>query len=149
MEVVEFAVPLPPSILRGWDEPTNMNPALTAVAMQDQKGIVGTITLMGKKSAMIWFGWGIVIQKQAAGNAETATTTTTATATDSSAGEGAFIISISMLLMLPFFEVSRSHVLLPAYVFPSCNLSPRSFESFYGAIVCGNAENQLSRCIFQ
>jgi len=59
MEVLEFAVSLPPAILREWDEPTDTNPSRQDLGLAD-RGIVGTITLF-KKAAMIWFGWGRVI----------------------------------------------------------------------------------------
>lgn len=54
IQVLHFAVKLPPTALQGLDEPTPRVP----VHVGDM-GVVGTITLLNK-SAMIWFGWGRV-----------------------------------------------------------------------------------------
>lgn len=56
LEILPFAVRLPPSALRGPGEgATTVNPALAAVL--HDTGVVGTITVM-RKAVMIWFGWG-------------------------------------------------------------------------------------------
>ena len=52
IQVIHFAIKLPPTALHGFDEPTPLVP----VSVGDV-GVVGTITLLNK-SAMIWFGWG-------------------------------------------------------------------------------------------
>jgi Proteasome assembly chaperone 4 len=55
---IPFAVKLPTSTLKGWDEPTPVHGDDAVVAMMGENGIVGSIIIMGKKSAMIWVGWG-------------------------------------------------------------------------------------------
>jgi hypothetical protein len=52
IQVIHFAVELPPSALQGMDEPAPQMPTPA-----DNVGVVGTITLLNK-SAMVWFGWG-------------------------------------------------------------------------------------------
>lgn len=52
IQVLHFAVGLPPTALRGFDEPAPRVPVHAG-----DVGVVGTITLLNK-SAMIWFGWG-------------------------------------------------------------------------------------------
>ena len=51
-----FALSLSSSVLQGFDEPPSNVPM-----MQDDTGIVGTITML-KNSAMIWMGWGNIQQ---------------------------------------------------------------------------------------
>ena len=55
LEVIPFAVRLPASIFQGFAEP-DVPPQM---AVHDDTGVVGTITVM-RKSVMIWFGWGIL-----------------------------------------------------------------------------------------
>jgi hypothetical protein len=52
IQVLHFAVELPPTALQGFDEPAPRVPVHAG-----DVGVVGTITLLNK-SAMIWFGWG-------------------------------------------------------------------------------------------
>jgi hypothetical protein len=52
IQVLHFAVELPPTALQGFDEPAPRVPAHAG-----DVGVVGTITLLNK-SAMIWCGWG-------------------------------------------------------------------------------------------
>lgn len=60
IEVLEFAVGLPPSILKGWEEESKKMPTIGF----DDKGIVGTITIL-KNAAMIWLGWGQLVPDSA------------------------------------------------------------------------------------
>lgn len=53
--VIPFAISLPTSTLQGLDDPP---PKGDPVGLMGDKGIVGSIVIMGKKSAMIWVGWG-------------------------------------------------------------------------------------------
>lgn len=65
MEILSFAVALPPSIVQGWDEPPiddDSNSGILGLIGSNQ-GIVGTIVLL-KTSVMIWFGWGQLETKQ-------------------------------------------------------------------------------------
>jgi Proteasome assembly chaperone 4 len=52
---IPFAVKLPTSTLQDFGEPA---PKGNAVALMGDHGIVGSIVLMGHKSAMIYVGWG-------------------------------------------------------------------------------------------
>lgn len=52
IQVINFAVEIPPSALQAFDEPMPRLP----VPLGDL-GVVGTITVL-RKSAMIWLGWG-------------------------------------------------------------------------------------------
>lgn len=52
IDVINFAVDIPPSALQGLDEPSPEMPSPS-----DNVGVVGTITLLNK-SALVWFGWG-------------------------------------------------------------------------------------------
>jgi hypothetical protein len=47
--------------------PINVSPDMT------DQGIVGTITLLGNSSAMIWYGWGRIVTSHAKGNSDTTT----------------------------------------------------------------------------
>ena len=58
IQVVNFAVELPPSALQGLDEPLPQMPAPA-----DNLGVVGTITLLNQ-SAIIWFGWGRMAREE-------------------------------------------------------------------------------------
>lgn len=55
IQVINFAVELPPSALQGPDEPSPQMPTPA-----DNVGVVGTITLLNN-SAMIWYGWGRLV----------------------------------------------------------------------------------------
>ena len=57
-------VPLDPDSLRR-PLPPVANPGM-AQTQQHAKGIVGTITYLGDKSIMIWFGWGNLMQSSSA-----------------------------------------------------------------------------------
>jgi len=57
-----FAVPLPSSVFRGWQTPENI--ATLPTTSMDQ-GMVGTITYLGEKSIMVWFGWGNIHTQKA------------------------------------------------------------------------------------
>jgi hypothetical protein len=52
---IPFAISLPTSTLQGWDDPT---PKGDSVALLGDRGIVGSVVIVGAKSAMIWVGWG-------------------------------------------------------------------------------------------
>ena len=67
IEIVPFAVRLNESVLQGLDDFDNDNDATTATAPPVSKnsllrmsdhGIVGTVTFLGKSSAMVWMSWG-------------------------------------------------------------------------------------------
>jgi hypothetical protein len=58
IQVLHFAVALPPTAMQGFDEPMRRAP----VNFGDM-GVVGTITLLNK-SAMIWFGWGRIVEQR-------------------------------------------------------------------------------------
>lgn len=58
IQVINFAVELPPIALQRLDEPSPQLPAPT-----DNIGVVGTITLLNQ-SAIIWFGWGGMVRDE-------------------------------------------------------------------------------------
>lgn len=66
IQVIHFAVELPPSALQGMDEPAPQMPTPA-----DNVGVVGTITLLNK-SAMVWFGWGRLLPADGADSSITA-----------------------------------------------------------------------------
>lgn len=90
LEQTSFAVRLPASIFRGFDEPV-VNPAMAAAVLHDT-GVVGSI-LVSKKSVMIWFGWG---KLDAATTGHVGAQSAAATTTESSYGTFSKILHACM-----------------------------------------------------
>jgi hypothetical protein len=95
LTAIPFAVALPTSTLQSYDEPNP--PKGQAVALMGDNGIIGSIILMGKKSAMIWVGWGqLDISSTSSGTTTAVTTKKNATMF----GKGKYNV-VAWILVLP------------------------------------------------
>jgi hypothetical protein len=103
MEVLSFAVSIPPDVLhppRGphqFDDPhkqqgVKARPPRPINALKSDEGVVGTITLFAKKSVMVWFGFGKLLEPTTA-----ATTNEPSNALMKTVGTGTFRLNIVSL----------------------------------------------------
>jgi len=65
-KILPFACSIPSDMSFVPNDPDSLRKPLPPVANagmphQQEQGIVGTITFMGKKSIMVWFGWGSIL----------------------------------------------------------------------------------------
>ena len=68
IDITEFAVSLPSSIVQGLDEPKISD---EIGGLLHGEGLVGTIIYTPNKSANIWLGWGATTPTSSGGNSST------------------------------------------------------------------------------